>query len=86
MGILSRLVGTKYNDAKLVEVVEKALASDPLIADPTVFTVDSTKGVVRIAGVVHRLQGKDHVEGTARSALRNAGLKMERIDNQVLVR
>lgn len=86
MGILSRFVGTKYNDAKLTEVVEKALASDPLITDPAAFTVTSTKGVVQIAGVVHRLQEKDHVEGTARSAVRNAGLKLERIENQVTVR
>ena len=86
MGILSRLLGTKYNDEKLVEIVEKALASDPLITDVASFTVTSTKGVVQIGGVVHRLQEKDHVEGTARNALHNAGLKMERIDNQVTVR
>jgi osmotically-inducible protein OsmY len=86
MSILSRLVGTKFNDSKLVEVIEKAIAADPLVADATSFTVTSSKGVVKIVGVVHRAQEKDRIEGVMRSAVRHADLKVERIDNQIIVR
>jgi len=86
MSILSRLVGTKYNDPKLVEVIEKAIAADPLIADAASFTVTSMKGVVKLMGIVHRAQEKDRIEGVARSAVRSADLKLERLDNQITVR
>lgn len=86
MSILSRFVGTKFNDPKLVEVIERAIAADPLVTDATTFTVTSEKGVVKLVGVVHRAQEKDRIEGVARSAARNADLKLERIDNQLSVR
>lgn len=86
MSILSRFVGTKFNDPKLVEVIERAIAADPLVTDAASFTVTSMKGVVKLVGVVHRPQEKDRIEGVARGAVRNADLKLERIDNQINIR
>jgi osmotically-inducible protein OsmY len=86
MSILSRWVGTKFNDPKLVEVAERAIATDPLITDATAFTATSEKGVVKLMGVVHRVQEKDRIEGVVRSAVRSADLKLDRIDNQITVR
>jgi osmotically-inducible protein OsmY len=86
MSILSRLVGTKYNDSKLVEITEKAIAADPLIADAASFTATSEKGVVKLMGVVHRAQEKERITEVVRSAFRNADLKFEHIDNQIAVR
>jgi hypothetical protein len=86
MSILSRLVGTKYNDPKLIEISERAIGVDPLITDAASFTVTSEKGVVTLMGVVHRAQEKDRIEEVVLSAIRNADLKIDHIDNQISVR
>ena len=86
MSILSRLVGTKYNDPKLVEVMERAIVADPLITDAASFTVTSEKGVVTLMGVVHRPQERERIAAVVHSAVRNADLQFERIENQILVR
>ncbi|HXF61601.1 MAG TPA: BON domain-containing protein [Caldilineaceae bacterium] len=87
MSFVSRLFGarSKYDDGQIVSQAMKAIAADPLISDPSSIVITSQKGVITISGVVHKLQEKDRIEGVVRSALVNAGLKHERIINELRV-
>ncbi len=83
MGLLSRFVKSKYNDEQIVVRAENAITEDPAIANGTALGVSSQKGVVTLTGTVASDREKVHVEGTVRSALRQAGLKFERIENRL---
>ena len=83
MGILNRFTRTKYNDQEIVHRIETAIVEDPMIVDHGNVDVNSSKGVVTLSGFVHKEPEKDRVEGLARSTLRDAGLKFERIDNKI---
>lgn len=85
MGFVSRLFGvrSKYDDEQIVSQAMKAIAADPLISDPSSLVITSQKGVITVGGIVQKEQEKDRIEGVVRSALTNAGLKHERIINEL---
>ena len=83
MSFLSRWFGPKYDDEQLESRVRAALAADPLISDPTSLVVSSQKGVITLGGIVPKTQDKDRIEGVARNALTTAGLKHERLVNEL---
>jgi osmotically-inducible protein OsmY len=84
MSFLSRWFGgSKYDDTQLVAHATRAVASDPLIRDPESLLIASTKGVITLSGIVPKSQEKDRIEGVVRSALTTAGLKHERIINEL---
>jgi osmotically-inducible protein OsmY len=87
MSFLSKLFGGKngYNDSKLLELAEKALEEDPMIRDHSLITTTSEDGVVKLGGVVHSTQEQSRVENAVRTSLTNAGIKFERIENNVTV-
>lgn len=85
MSIFSRLAGQKYNDTKLLSQAQNAISSDPLMAEVTGVLVASEQGVIRLSGKVHRNFDKDRVENVIRTSLQTAGIKFERIENQVQV-
>jgi osmotically-inducible protein OsmY len=85
MGFFSRWFGakSKYNDTQIVSQAQAALSADPLISDPSLLVVTSQKGVITLAGIIHKPQEKDRIEGVVRSALTTMGLKHERIVNEL---
>lgn len=85
MGILSNLFGAKYQDDRLASHVEQALTEDPLLSDTAGITVTSNKGVVRLAGVVHRASEKERIERLGQETLRTVGLPYDRIVNEIEV-
>ena len=85
MNLFSRLFGRKYNDEQLVSHAKNALATDPLLTDITGVSIASAKGVISLTGTVHKLTEKDRIEGGIRSALNTAGLKYDRIVNEIQV-
>ena len=86
MGILSRFARTKYDDDQIVYRIQVAINEDPLVPDTGALSVVSDHGLVTIAGVVHKEPEKDHIEGVARTTLRDSGLKFDRIVNEIEVR
>ena len=64
---------------------EVAVKEDPLIDASADVNVESEKGVVTISGVVHKEPELDRIEGVVRSTLRDAGLKFDRIENELVV-
>lgn len=86
MGIFSRFTRTKYNDDEIVHRAETAITEDPLIHDWKNVDISSEKGVILLGGFVHNESEKDRVEGVVRSSLRDAGLKFERLVNELGVR
>ena len=85
MSILTRFFGTKYNDAQLMAQGLSALEEDPLLPNGATLIVSSEQGVVKISGTVHKNSERDRAEGVVRSAIRNVGLKFDRIENDVRV-
>jgi hypothetical protein len=85
MSFLSKLFGggSKYDDAQLVSVAMKALSADPLLKDPTSLVVTSDKGAVTLGGIIARRQDKERIEGVVRNAYTEAGLKLERVINNL---
>ncbi len=85
MSFMSKLFGggSKYDDAQLVSVAMKALSEDPLISDPTSLVVTSKQGVVTLGGIIGRRQDKERIEGVVRNAYTAAGLKLERVINDL---
>ena len=83
MGILSRFTHTKYNDDEIVHRAETAITEDPLIDDWKDVDISSEKGVLTLSGFVHKEPEKDRVEGVVRSSLRDAGVKFDRIVNEL---
>ena len=85
MGILSRFTGVKYNDEQIAYRAQVAVTEDPLVADSADVNIHSDKGVVTVTGTVHKEPEKDRVEGIIRTTLRDAGLKYDRIVNELEV-
>jgi osmotically-inducible protein OsmY len=85
MNLLSKWFGSanKYNDAQIVSQATTALATDPLISDPSALVVTSKNGVITVSGIVQKRQERDRIEGVIRSALTTVGLKHERIINEL---
>ena len=85
MNFLSRFFGSanRYDDAQLVARAMQALAVDPMINDPSGMVVTCKQGVITVAGIVNRIQEKDRIEGVIRTALTAAGIKHERIINEL---
>ena len=86
MGIFTRFTRTKYNDEEIVHRAETAIAEDPLIDDWKDVDVSSEKGVVTLSGFVHKEPEKDRIEGVVRSSLRDAGLKIDGLVNELSIR
>ena len=85
MSFLSRFTGPKYNDEDLAHRADVAVKEDPLIDNGVDVIVTSEKGVITLSGTVHKEPERDRVEGTVRSTLRDAGLKFDRIENELAV-
>lgn len=86
MGIFTKFSRTKYDDDMLVSRVQAAIDGDPLIPASSEVIVTSKKGVVTIAGMVHKQSEKDRIEGVVRSTLKDTGLKFDKIVNEIRVR
>jgi osmotically-inducible protein OsmY len=83
MSFFSNWFGAKYDDQQLVAQATKAIAADPLISDPTSLVVTSKKGVITLGGIVLKEQEKNRIADVVRNALTNAGLKHERLINEL---
>ena len=85
MNIMSRFLRRGFNDEQLEFHAENAIAEDPMINDPTRYSVFSEKGIVTITGNVHLNRERDYVENVIRSAYGTVGLKHDQIVNQLEV-
>ena len=85
MSVFTQWFGGKYHDDQLVSTVEHALAVDPLLQDPTSFTVSSKKGVLLVKGTVHSTSERDRVEELIRTTLGIHNLQYDRIVNAITV-
>ncbi len=85
MGIFTRFTHTKYNDEEIVHRAQTAIAEDPLINDWKDVDVSSEKGVITLSGFVHKEPEKDRIEGVVRSSLRDAGLKIDSLVNELSI-
>lgn len=85
MNPLSRLLGEKYNDPQLVSLARHAVDVDPMVTDASTVTIESTKGTVKLLGVVHRATERDRIEGVVRTTYQNAGLKFSDVVNELRV-
>ena len=83
MSFLANWFGAKYDDKQLVSRATKSIAADPLINDPASLVVTSKKGVITLGGIVPKEQEKSRVADVVRDALTNAGLKHERLVNEL---
>ncbi len=83
MSFLTNLFGAKYKDDQLVSQAMRAIATDPLISDPSTLLVTSKQGVITLGGIVPKTQEKDRIEGVVRTALTTTGLKHERLINEL---
>jgi osmotically-inducible protein OsmY len=75
--------GAKFDDAQLVSRAMTAIAADPLISDPSSLVVTSKNGMITLAGIIHRAQEKERIEGVVRNAFTAAGLKHEGFINEL---
>ena len=73
--------GYTYHDAHLAFRARITIAEDPLLADVTLVSITSAKGVIRLKGHVPHARDKAHIEGTIRTALHTAGLPYARLVN-----
>ena len=85
MSFLSRFTGPKYNDEQISQRASVAVKEDPLVDNALDVQIESEKGVVTISGTVRKEPEIDRIEGVVRSTLRDAGLKFDRIDNELLI-
>jgi osmotically-inducible protein OsmY len=83
MSFLANWFGAKYDDKQLVSQATKSIAADPLINDPNSLVVTSKQGVITLGGIVPKAQEKDRIEAVVRNAFTNAGLKHERLVNEL---
>mgnify|MGYP003572624625 FL=1 len=85
MSFLTRFTRTKYNDEQIAYRSQVAVSEDPLIDNSVDLTITSDHGVVTVSGTVHKEPERDRIEGVIRSTLRDAGLKYDRIENEIEV-
>ena len=83
MSFFSNWFGAKYNDEQLVAQAMKGIVADPLISDPTSLVVTSKKGVITLGGIVPKEQEKNRIADVVHNSLTNAGLKHERLVNEL---
>ena len=83
MSFLANWFGAKYDDEQLVSRATQSIAADPLINDPNSLLVTSKKGVITLGGIVPKAQEKERIETVVRNAFTNAGLKHERLVNEL---
>ena len=83
MSFFSNWFGAKYDDVQLVSHATKSIAADPLIGDPSSLVVTSKKGVITLGGIVPKEQEMNRIADVVRNALINAGLKHERLVNEL---
>jgi osmotically-inducible protein OsmY len=83
MSFLANWFGAKYDDKQLVSQATKSIAADPLINDPNSLVVTSKQGVITLGGIVPKAQEKDRIEAVVRNAFTTAGLKHERLVNEL---
>ena len=83
MSFFSTWFGAKYNDEQLVAQAMKGIVADPLISDPTSLVVASKKGVITLGGIMPKEQEKNRIADVVRTSLTNAGLKHERLVNEL---
>ena len=85
MTILSRLFGPKYNDEQLTSYSRTAIIEDPLINEAAAVTIASEKGVIKLAGTVHRESERNRIENVIRGSLQSTGQKFDGIVNEIQV-
>jgi osmotically-inducible protein OsmY len=83
MSFFSNWFGANYDDEQLVARATKGIAADPLVSDPTSLVVTSKKGVITLGGIVPKEQEKNRIADVVRNSLTNAGLKHERLVNEL---
>jgi hypothetical protein len=83
MSFLANWFGAKYDDKQLVSQATKSIAADPLISDPNSLVITSKKGVITLGGIVPKEQEKNRIADVVCDALTNAGLKHERLVNEL---
>lgn len=86
MGFWSRLFGSGFNDEKLLSLVELTLREDPLVKDHSLLSVASENGVITLRGHVAKALEKDHIGTAVENAIKNSGLKFERIVNDIQIK
>jgi len=86
MGFWSRLFGSGFNDQKLMSLVELTIREDPLVKDHSLLSTTSENGVITLRGHVAKALEKDHIAAAVEKAIKNSGLKFERIVNEIQIK
>ena len=86
MNLLSKWFGggskSVYDDGQLVALGMQALKADSLSAAQGL-VVTSQAGVVTLSGNIARRQDRERIEGIVRTAYTVAGVKLERVINNL---
>jgi len=86
MSLWSRLFGSGFNDQKLTSLVELTIREDPLVTDHSTLSFSAENGVITLHGNVAKALEKDHLGTAVENAIKNSGLKFERIVNDIQVK
>lgn len=86
MSLWSRLFGSGFNDQKLTSLIELTIREDPLVTDHTQLSFASENGVITLRGRVAKTLEKEHLATAVQNAVKNSGLKFERIVNDIQVK
>ncbi len=86
MSLWSRLFGSGFDDQKLTSLVELTIREDPLVTDHTNLTFASENGVITLRGRVAKSLEEDHLATAVENAVKNSGLKYERVVNDIQVK
>lgn len=78
-----RLLKRKYNDEALVQAAERALGDVPTI-DLSKLTISSEEGIVTLTGRAGTGLAQRHALDAVRQAYKQAGLKYERIVDDIV--
>lgn len=81
---MSPLFGPKYDDQRLCQEGERALIEDPIL-NAAQLDVTSEDGVVTLRGRVPTQIAKSRAAEAVRNAYRLAGLKYDRIEDEIVV-
>lgn len=83
MSFFTKWFGAQYNDEQLAFQAKKGITADPRISNPNSLVITSKKGVITLGGIVPKEQEIDRIADVVRNALTNAGLKHERLVNEL---
>ena len=86
MSLWSRLFGSGFNDQKLMSLIDLTIREDPLVTDHTQLSFASENGVITLRGRVAKTLEKEHLATAVQNAVKNSGLKFERIVNDIQVK